>query len=812
MAVSKYSAKLNYYDTKYGWGNKNTTAQGNGAEWTAGTRTGVMYFPGLASLKGKIINSVEITVSTQRSGWNADKTAYFYQSASQGGIKTSLNANHKTGNSIGNISGSFYDNTLSFPGITFLSSYIAAGEDTYCIYSGLETHYLVWDAVTLEVNWSEPATVPVVSSSVALGSATTITVNPSNSAYTHTLTYKMGSTSGTIATKTATRAVAWTPPLTLASAIPSAVSGSATITCETFNGSTSLGKKTATMTLSVPSTVKPTAGTLAAIRVEDTSGMAGMYIQGMCKTKLTLTGAAGVYGSTIKSYKIWGTNFSDTQTPCTTNVLNTAGTLTFYANVTDSRGRTSGNVSVQITVAAYSPPALTACPVFRCDASGVKKDAGTYFSITPGVTYSAVGINALTLSVQYKKTSDASYGASTALANNTKRVLGGGAISTSFSYQVLVTFADKFNTRTAVFSLSTALKVLSMKQNLGAAFGKVAETNDLLDVAWNARVRKSLELDENLKVVGGIYLDTPGKGIYLKSKSGTVQEAAYTEGDSLVFGFGNYNNASGSSWLYGNGVRIVSKTGTIVKGLLTCDSGIGSDGNITFKNNVGIRAYATTGENVALCAMNQNDDMLFGYGTYGLGRGVTSLYGYQINLTSSTNIRASQSILPNTTNAKDLGSTTYRWKNIYLNNSPSVSSDRKVKHNIGYRALEDEQALDLLVAALTACTYYASGNDKRQIGFIAQDVAGSLYAAGLPDMDIVCITHRETGIEYTYSQVVEQNIPDEELDYALRYERFVPLLTSCLKLQQHRISTMQDSIMAIDTRVIELENKYTEVN
>lgn len=495
MAISKYAGKLNYYDTRYGWGNKNTTAQGNGSTWEAGTRTGVLYFPGLASLKGKIISSVKITVSTQRSGWNANKTAYFYQSASQGGIKTSLNANHKTGNSIGNISGTFYDNTLSFTVTSIFDSYIVAGNDTYCIYSGSETHYLVWDSVTLEVNWSEPATVPSLSSkTVALGSAVTITANPSNSAYTHTLTYKIGSSSGTIATKTATRAVAWTPPLTLASAIPSAISGSATITCETFNGSTSLGKKTVALTLSVPSTVKPTAGTMTAALTEDTSGM-GLYIQGMCKTKLTLTGAAGVYGSTIKSYRIWGTNFSDTKTPCVTNVLNTAGTLTFYANVTDSRGRTSGNVSVQITVAVYSPPALTACPVFRCDASGAKKDAGTYFSITPSVSFISVGTNALSISVQYKKQSDASYGTSTALTNKAKRVLGGGAISTSFSYQVLVTFADKFNTRTAVFSLSTALKVFSMKQNLGAAFGKVAETNDLLDVAWGARIRKNLTVD-----------------------------------------------------------------------------------------------------------------------------------------------------------------------------------------------------------------------------------------------------------------------------------------------------------------------------
>jgi len=40
----------------------------------------------------------------------------------------------------------------------------------------------------------------------------------------------------------------------------------------------------------------------------------------------------------------------------------------------------------------------------------------------------------------------------------------------------------------------------------GAALGKLAEQDDLFDVAWNQTVRKSLNVAENLNVSGDIYI------------------------------------------------------------------------------------------------------------------------------------------------------------------------------------------------------------------------------------------------------------------------------------------------------------------
>ena len=52
MGKNSYKAQLNYYDSKWGWKSEGTASQG---QWDGtGVRTGVLYFPGLAALKGKI--------------------------------------------------------------------------------------------------------------------------------------------------------------------------------------------------------------------------------------------------------------------------------------------------------------------------------------------------------------------------------------------------------------------------------------------------------------------------------------------------------------------------------------------------------------------------------------------------------------------------------------------------------------------------------------------------------------------------------------------------------------------------------------
>ena len=273
MGKNSYKAQLNYYDSKWGWKSEGTASQG---QWDGtGVRTGVLYFPGLAALKGKIINSVKLTATTGQTGYGTTttKTVYIYNSAAQGGIKTSLNAGHRTGNALGSCKAPMWDNTKTFD-VAFMAASIAAGYDTYCIYNGGSyTDYLKWTAVTLEVDWQEPATQPSLSAAtVEMGKSVTINTPAVNSAYRHTLRYAFGSASGTIATGIAS-SVSWTPPVSLANQILSATAGSGTIYCDTYSGSTLLGTKSARITLTVPGSVVPSAGTLSATRPGHGAGL-----------------------------------------------------------------------------------------------------------------------------------------------------------------------------------------------------------------------------------------------------------------------------------------------------------------------------------------------------------------------------------------------------------------------------------------------------------------------------------------------------------------------------------------------------------
>ena len=496
MAVNTYKAQLNYYDHTYGWGNAGTCAQGDGRTWGAGSaRTGVMYFPGLSNLKGKIINSVKITVTNRAGGQNAQKTAHFFRSASQGGINTSLGTGHKTGNQIGTLSGWFHAYaaaSLSFTP-TFFSSYIAAGEDTFCIYSATASEYLVGSAVTLEVAWQEPATQPSLSAAIVeMGKSVTINTPAVNNAYKHTLRYAFGKATGTIAENVAS-SKSWTPPVSLASRIPDAASGIGTIYCDTYSGSTLLGTKSVSITLTIPSSVVPSAGKLTAAVTEDTSGT-GQFVRGMGKAAVSLSGAAGVYGSSIKSYSVSGGGWSSNESTLTTGILQAAGEITFTAVVTDSRGRTA-QTTCTIEVIAYDKPGISSLSVYRCDSTGAKKNAGTYAAIEIKASYSAITGNTVTLKAAYKLTSDASYSNDTVLTNNGKTVIG-GALSASHTYDVRITVADKFNTATVTASLRTKNVIWSvLPKGLGFAIGKVAELANWLDVAWNTRIRGNLQVD-----------------------------------------------------------------------------------------------------------------------------------------------------------------------------------------------------------------------------------------------------------------------------------------------------------------------------
>lgn len=87
-----------------------------------------------------------------------------------------------------------------------------------------------------------------------VGSSAVITISRASSSFRHTITYSFGSLNGTIVSKTANTSIGWTLPDTFYGQMPTRTLWG-TITCETFNGDTSLGTTTCTFTATAVDTV-----------------------------------------------------------------------------------------------------------------------------------------------------------------------------------------------------------------------------------------------------------------------------------------------------------------------------------------------------------------------------------------------------------------------------------------------------------------------------------------------------------------------------------------------------------------------------
>ena len=322
------------------------------------------------------------------------------------------------------------------------------------------------------------ATTPTLSaSSIDMGQSITINMPRASSAFDHTLTYSFGSATGTIGSDLGT-SKAWTVPLSLASQIPSGTSGTCTITCKTYNGSTLIGTKTVTFTAKVPASVVPT---ISSVAVADTNSayatQFGSLIQNKSKAKFTIT-AAGAYGSTIKAYKTVIEGKSYTGATPTTAVLTGSGNVTATITVTDSRGRTATTTKT-FNRLAYSAPKITMLDAFRSDAEGAENYEGTNAKITAAFSIATVGNkNTSSYKIEYKKQSASSW---TQLASGSGYTYSNSIITDAIfgvdsSFHIRLTITDYFGSVSKTVELPTAFTLLDFNASgKGLAFGKVSE-------------------------------------------------------------------------------------------------------------------------------------------------------------------------------------------------------------------------------------------------------------------------------------------------------------------------------------------------
>lgn len=337
---------------------------------------------------------------------------------------------------------------------------------------------------------------------MTMGTAATIKITPPVSGATSTITYKFGSASGTIVTKTSAASVSWTPPKSLAAQIPNSASGTGTLTVETYSGSTKLGSRAYTVTISVPSTMTPTL-TVALSDPTRRADTYGGYIQSKSRLKVELT-AAGVQGSTIKSYAIKvGDILSATSDTATSGYLPASGSLTVTASATDSRGRTK-TVTKTVTVTPYVSPTISALKVVRCKANGTEDPTGAYAKATfSGAITALGGKNTASYRVETRETGTETWSTvATAAAGqySPTDVSVVFAVAANKKYDVRMVAVDAFESLASSNRfLPAAYTSMHIADSMGSVgIGRLCDKEDTFQVGLAASFDEPVELGKGL--------------------------------------------------------------------------------------------------------------------------------------------------------------------------------------------------------------------------------------------------------------------------------------------------------------------------
>ena len=393
---------------------------------------------------------------------------------------------------------------------------------------------------------------------VTMGETAHISLPRASSGFTHTLRYVFGGAAETIAAGVAT-GYDWLVPESLAAQIPDAASGKGTLTCETYSGSTLIGTKSVTFTVSVPGSMKPAVLSGWAAVSYDNSGTAAenmaAWVQGYSKAKAAFDASKVTcrQGAGISKFSITYLGKTTAGNPCRTETISTTG-ATVRCTVTDSRGLTAWE-DFSISLLEYAPPALVGADLFRSDGEGTAADGGAHIAGVARVRYSELGgLNSVTLK-GYWKSVGGGYGAGETLTvGSVGLVTGDVEISPDRSYVALLVLTDSLgNTARYEENIPTEKVAFHLKEGgKGAAFGKAAETEGVLELAedWHLKLTGATDLNAAAEKIA--VLD-PGGVVRYRTKAELQGDLAadyiVSQGTSGIWTFRKWASGVAECWL-----------------------------------------------------------------------------------------------------------------------------------------------------------------------------------------------------------------------------------------------------------------------
>jgi hypothetical protein len=253
----------------------------------------------------------------------------------------------------------------------------------------------------------------------------------------------------------------------------------------------------------------------------------------------------------------------------------------------------------------------------------------------------------------------------------------------------------------------------------------------------------------------------------------TTMSAPESAGEGRVI----VSNKNGDSKIFigtttGGGAGFIKTNGATGRTIFAVTSVINPSGGAIFgivnpntadTNNINFKA-----------GMNMNaDNSTTIFGDFITGTTITADTKLVTNLIESGDILSNDA----TSVGRNIGSSSNRWKEIFLKTAPNVSSDRRIKANIQNSIYGLSEVLKL-----RPVSYHLKIDDTKQsqIGFIAQEVEPII-----PEL------------------VVKPTKPEEF--YAMRYEQLIPVLTQAIQEQQDIINNLKKTVSEVSAKNERLE-------
>lgn len=615
-------------------------------------------------------------------------------------------------------------------------------------------------------------------SSMAMGTSQTVTISRASSSFTHTVQYTFGGSTTTVATKTTSTSVSFTPPVSLATKIPNATSGTCTVKVTTYNGDTVIGSTNKTFTLTVPSSGNAPTVTLSTVY---NNTLNGLSIAGRTTVKVTPS-ATAKNGAAIKSYTYSGAGLSGTGSSKTTGTLS-AGTYTITVTATDSRGE-KGSATVSFTVYAYSAPTCS-ISAYRTDSSGNASATGEYVRLKLGWNLSNpnnANKNAHTFKVEYKTSSATSWTQTSSgtlspsySASNVVHNPNSVKVTTTTSYNFRFTVTDSFGSTTAICTLSTINSLLNLERK-GVGIGKIYERGKL-DVSGDIYCTKIIADGNNKNAIVGtgssdVYLHNSASGKYLQLKDdGTL---SYANNPILT----GTMTGSGNRW--GVFTSVNSDGGMEVGKFLDFHE---SDNDTS---DHALRIVSKSGNLVSSGYISPNDN-------------TTVRFGYYSSEACTFISNASNNWL----RLNDDG--TMKWKGYLVHNGTSTSSDGRYKY-----ILDNIKSEDCFNLVKNMNLYAYSLLDKSIDEYTnTTEISEELKKSSYMNIHMGIIAQEIEGQDLSRYILVKHKLNNDEYKYGVDNYAYTTAILGALKheidLREQEISELRKEIEDLKQQVKELK-------